>query len=307
MTRIRSLSFAVALTMVFSGYAAAQSQSSGIEAVRQGMEYYKQYDFRNAAVRFKAVIADPLSFEYHGDAYFWMARTHTASENYDEAAKYLEHFIKTYPDNPYHPEARYEKGRLLYLQEEYEAAVIALNEFISAHPGSEYAANAFYWAGESLFALGELKTAQGMFTTVVTKYPTSFRAEAARYRMAVIELKYREDELLKLLKWSHEEYLNSLEGKRKLEETYAEVVASYQRRIAALNTPDSQDEIVRLTEEVRVLTAELETRETRTSPSGTMGELTENRLRALSAKEEALLLKEFYLDRLIREYEEKGK
>jgi glycerophosphoryl diester phosphodiesterase len=145
-----------------------------------------------------------------------------------------------------------------------------------------------------------------MFTTVVNRYPTSARVEAARYRIALVSLKYREEELLKLLKWSHEEYLKSLESRENLERTYTEIVASYQRQIAALNTGDLHAEVIRLTEEARVLRAEVAAlKAAGTDKIITDGPEFEGRMQILAAREEALKLKETYLNQLIEEYERK--
>jgi hypothetical protein len=145
-----------------------------------------------------------------------------------------------------------------------------------------------------------------MFSTVVSQYPTSFRVEAAKYRISTIELKYREEELLKLLKWSHEEYLKALEEFKRRETTYEEAITAFQRKIAALTAQDFHGEIIRLTERVRVLEAELNqakaaVQEKIDAPRGNL----ENRLKAVALKEEALLLKEYYLDKLIKAAEGK--
>jgi outer membrane protein assembly factor BamD (BamD/ComL family) len=283
----------------------AFTQETRIE-LHRGIEAYKQSDFRAAAGLFRALAENDTAAE-RSEACFWLAKSLTALERYDEAAVYLETFMKQFPESPYYPEAFYERGRILYFQKEYDSAVVSFQNFLSRYPESEYAANAYFWTGEALFALGNLDSAEKMFLTVVTRYPTSLRVEAARYRGALIGLKYREDELLKLLKWSHEEYLKSLEARARLEKTYAEIVSSYQRQIAALNTGDLHAEVIRLSEEVRVLKAELE--EARRNAESGISALSdpefEGRMQILSTREEALKTKEAYLNQLIAEYEGK--
>ncbi|MDR3200721.1 MAG: tetratricopeptide repeat protein [Spirochaetales bacterium] len=271
--------------------------------LHRGIEYYKQSDFRSAANVFQG-IANAKSAE-QGDACFWLARSLTALERYQEAANFLENFLKNFPTSPYYPEAFYERGRILYYQKEYDSAIVSFQNFLDRYPESDYAANAYFWTGESLFALGNLEPAERMYATVVTRYPTSSRVEAARYRAALIGLKYREEELLKLLKWSHEEYLKSLEARTNLERTYAEVVSSYQRQIAALNTSDLHAEVIRLSEEARVLKTELEARKTGGARPPVTDSEFDARIQILSAREESLRLREVYLNQLIREYEEK--
>jgi outer membrane protein assembly factor BamD (BamD/ComL family) len=220
---------------------------------------------------------------------------------------YLEHFMRNFSNSPYYPEAFYERGRILFGQKEYDSAIVVFQNFLSRYPESEYAANAYYWTGEALFNLGNLESAEKMYAAVLTRYPTSSRVEAARYRNSLIGLKYREEELLKLLKWSHEEYLKSFEAKTNLEKTYAEIVSSYQRQIAALTTDDLHNQVLKLSEENRVLQAELEAGKatTRLNSATVTDPEFEGKMQILSAREEALKLKEAYLNQLIAEYEEK--
>ncbi|MDR1625898.1 MAG: tetratricopeptide repeat protein [Spirochaetia bacterium] len=284
------------------------AQESPRSKLHRGIELYKKSDFRNAAGAFRALTEDQVSTE-RGNAYFWLAKSLSALGSYGEAANYLEHFVTNFSKSPYYPEAFYERGRILYGQKEYDSAISAFQAFISRYPDSGYVANAYFWMGESLFALGNLASAEKMYGTVVAQYPTSARVEAARYRGALIGLKYREEELLKLLKWSHEEYLKSVEARADLEKVYTETVSSYQRQIAALNTDDLHGQVLNLSEENRVLRAELEAQKATTfvTTSATLTDPEfEARMQILSAREQALKLKEDYLDQLISRYEGKN-
>jgi outer membrane protein assembly factor BamD (BamD/ComL family) len=301
MNKLLKLSLACIITLAAPLYVFSQDASA---ALGRGIDAYKQSDFRAAAATFRS-LAESSSGGVKGSAGFWLAKTQLALGSYDEAAANLEYFMKNYPDNPYFPEAFYERGRLLYYQKEYDSAITAFGNFLSRYPESEYAANAYFWTGESLFALGNLDPAEKMFTTVFTRYPTSARVEAAKYRTALIGQKYREEELLKLLKWSHEEYLKSLESKTNLEKTYSEIVSSYQRQILALNTGDLHDEVLRLSEQNRILRSELEMQKS-AGTSEALGDAEyEGRMRMLAAREEALKTREAYLNQLIAIYEEK--
>ncbi len=292
---------------------AAQDADPGLREIRQGIDFYKISNFSAALGKFTSVLKNPAFKSAHGDAFFWSAKSAAALGRYDEAAKNIEHFLKNFPRNPYFPEGLYEKGRLLHLQGEHEAAIVVLQDFLAAYPDSEYAANAYYWMGESLFALGEFKSAERMFSTVTTRYPTSFRAEAARFRAELIGLKYREEELLKLLKWSHEEHLKALEESGKNETAYAEALKAYQQKLSALQVKDSESEVLRLTEKVNALEEQLRTARNPTDAATTggtsavSGEDWSGRVKVLEAKAEALKLKEYYLERLIKEYEGKRK
>jgi hypothetical protein len=61
----------------------------------------------------------------------------------------------------------------------------------------------------------------------VTDYPQSFKVEAARYRLSLIEFKRREEQLLRLLKWSHEDFLKTVEEFRRRQAAYEQELAAY--------------------------------------------------------------------------------
>ena len=272
--------------------------------LNNGIEAYRRSNFFASANAFHNVMENGTAAE-KADAYFWFAKSLMALERFDEASINLEHFIRNFPGSSFYPEAFYERGRLLYFQREFDAAVVAFENFLSRFPESDFAANAYFWAGESLFALGNLEPAERMYEIVISRYPTSSRVEAARYRFTLIGLKYREEELLKLLKWSHEEYINSLGARRNLERIYAEIVSSYQRQITALATGDLHAEVIRLSEEVRVLKAELSRRSFVEALPVQMDADFDARMHMLSAREDAVVARELYLQQLIAEYEEK--
>ncbi len=325
----RSIVSSLVFLLLSSVSILAQEKDAGLDIIQKGVDQYKQSDFQNALIHFREILSNPAYRNFHGDSYFWIAKANISLSRYDEASKNLEIFLKNHQDNAFYPEGVYEKGRLLFLQGEYESSLQVLQSFLSAYPDSPYVANAYYWAGESLFALGNMEAAERMFNTVVSQYPTSFRNEAARYRLSLIGMKYREEELLKLLKWSHEEYLKALEEFNRRETMYTEAMGAYQRRISALTTRDFQAEIVKLNEQNRVLEAELKQARTeadyaKTEKAGleealkakdkalpgvshgkaaagaasSSDEQAENRRKVLSIKEEALNLKEFYLGRV---------
>jgi chromosome segregation ATPase len=64
------------------------------------------------------------------------------------------------------------------------------------------------------------------------EYPQSAKYEAASYRIALINQKKVEAELLNILKWSHEESLKTVEEYQRRERSYDQAIIAYQKRIA---------------------------------------------------------------------------
>jgi TolA-binding protein len=91
---------------------------------------------------------------------------------------------------------------------------------------------ALYWMGECLYSLGQLDAAQDIFMSVMDEYPYSVKYEAASYRVALINQKKIEVELLAILKWTHEESLKTVEEYQRRERSYDQAIIAYQKRIA---------------------------------------------------------------------------
>lgn len=222
-------------------------------AVEEGLTLFQRSRFDQAILRFREAILEAADSDSEATAYFWLAKSALALNRLDEAGRNFEYYLNTFPNHAYTVEARYQRGRILFLQEDYEAAIQVFAAFERSDPRSAFVANAVYWAGESLFALGRLEDARGMFERVQREFPESFRVEAARYRISVIDLNFRERELLRLLQWSHEEHIRTVDEFQRRELAYQQAIADYQRRIRDGGTQESRDEILRLSNQVRTL------------------------------------------------------
>lgn len=222
------------LAVVVAAFVPAQDSASAEDILNEGLEAFRSSDFETAMVRFREILLEEPDQEMEATAYFWLAKSAMATNRLSDAERNLEYYLRTFPDHTYGVEAEYQRGRLLFMQEDYAGAIEALNRFIERHEDSPFVANALYWSGESLYSLGRLDAARRVFQSVVDNYPRSFRVEAARYRMALIDLDERETELLELLRWSHEEYLQALDEFERREQAYQEAISSYQEQLSTL-------------------------------------------------------------------------
>ncbi len=203
----------------------------------QGIDLFTQRPYDKADPGLRAVIRGSAAQASQPDAPPVLAKSHMAVGDLDEAERTprgtTSQPIRQAAD---YPEALYQKGRLLYMQEQYEPAVQVLQGFLSAYPKSAFVPNAYFWVGESLYALGKLDEALTVYRKVVRDFPSSFKAEAAQYRVSLIELGRREAELAKLLKWSHEDSLKTIEEYQRRERAYEQAIEAYQKRLAASST-----------------------------------------------------------------------
>jgi TolA-binding protein len=206
--------------------------SSGADQLKSGLLLFKQEQYQEAIRIFREIIENPEASGARADAYYWTSRAYLAINMYEEAERNLEYFLSNFPAHPLHSDALYQKGRLLYLQGDPESGIQVLESFISENPGADYLGSAYFWLGECLFSLGHLEEAARVFNKVVEEFPKSVKVEASHYRLSLIEFKKREDELLKLLNWSHEEALKSVEEFQRREKAYEQAVNAYQRKLS---------------------------------------------------------------------------
>jgi len=111
-----------------------------------------------------------------------------------------------------------------------------------------------------MYALGRLDEARRAFVAIISKFPTSVKIEAATYRRDLIDLEFREEELLRLLTWSHEESLRTVEDFRRKERSYEQAITVYQKELADMKrgaATDSDKLIADLRTQVADLSAKL--------------------------------------------------
>jgi TolA-binding protein len=279
------------------------AQSTGPASdLKDGIDQFRNSQYDKAILLFHNVILDPNAGTQKAAAYLLIAKSYMAIGKLDDAAHNLEFYLATYPGAADYEEASYQKGRLLFMQEEYESAVQVLQAFISGYPKSSLVSSAWFWVGESMYGLGHLDDALAVYQMIVIDYPTSAKVEAAQYKVSLIQLSKKEVELSKLLKWSHEEFLRSVEEYQNREKAYVQAIEAYQKRLAGSGSQedrkviaDLQQQLAKKTDEAALLAAQL--RAGGTTPATVPGASDQNlRLeKMLEAKEAALALKESYL------------
>jgi tetratricopeptide (TPR) repeat protein len=163
----------------------------------------------------------------------------------------------------------------------------------------------WFWVGESLYSLGKLDDAMTVYQKVIRDFPSSVKVEAAQYKVSLIQLRRKEIELARLLKWSHEDFLKATEEFQHREKSYEQAIEAYQKRLAAASVSaedqktiaDLRQQLADKTEEANQLAAQVARLGAAPPAAETARE--EERLanlrRLLAAKQQALALKERYL------------
>ncbi len=232
------LSALVALTAVtFPGRLAAQTAPQVPAELAAGIDLYGQGQWREAVVelrRYLAASSDSAPSTLQAEAHYWIASAELSAGEYEAAVQDFDQVVKIDPRGARAAEAPYQKSRALYYLGRYDQALILLSAYAETVSDGARTSAALYWMGECLYALGRLDDAQALFSTITAKYTDSSKFEAASYRLALIDQKNIESELLKLLKWSHEESLKTVEEYQRRERSYEQAIVAYQKRIAEM-------------------------------------------------------------------------
>ncbi len=290
------------LAPVLSAQAAGSPTSSSSAAdLKDGLDLFRDGQFEKAIPLFRKVVLDPAAGAMKADAYLLIAKSAMAIGKLDDAGSALDIYLASYPEAGDRPEAVYQKGRLLFMQDNFEASLQLLQSFIAAHPGSPFVSSAWFWAGECLYSLGRLEDAQAMYAKIVDDFPTSVKVEAARYKIELINVRRKEVELARLLKWSHEELLRTVEDFQNREKANEQAIQAYQKRVGGAATADLKtiadlrQQLAQKTDEAARLSAQLAAGGAAASSGAPSAEQLARLQQTLAAKAAALALKEQYL------------
>lgn len=196
-----------------------------------GLDAYAKSDWSGAMLAFrKAATANPKNPE----PAYWLIMAEISAGEQNSALADMQSFLKSFPSDARIPDVTYQLGRVQYVQRKYEESIATLYDFLTRWPSHELASSAYYWIGESLYSVGRFTEARSVFLTILDRYPDTVKREASWYRVSLIDQGAREEELLKLLKTSHEESLRIIEDYQRREKTYEQAITAYQKRISDL-------------------------------------------------------------------------
>jgi TolA-binding protein len=276
--------------------------SSGPAAdLKSGIDQFRTSQFDKAVPFLQRVIDDPAAGSLRADALLLVAKSYMSLGRLDDAGRNLDIYLAGYKGAADYPEALYQKGRLLFMQDDLEGALQSLQGFIAENPDSTFVSSAWFWAGESLYTLGRLDDATVMYAKIVSDFPTSVKLEAARYRIELIQVRKKEVELSRLLTWSHEDFLRTVEDYQNREKVYQQLIETYQKRLATAGVSEDdlktiaslKEQLAQKSDEAARLSAQIAA--AAAAPASPTVEELARLQQTLAAKEAALALKEQYL------------
>ena len=297
-----------ALFLAITGYVPAQSPQDQLHSrLIAGINLYSQGKWQEAVSELRRVQVEAPSRELRGEALFWISMAELSAGEYEEALQDMDALEAADPQSRRLKELPYHRGRVLYYLGRYNEAIVLLKGYadsLAPLPGAVQSpaemsqrAAALYWTGECLFSMGQLDRAAEIFLLITQEYPGNPKYEASLYRLDLIKQKKVENELLGLLKWSHEESLKNMEEYRRREASYDQALSAYQKRINDMlrdtRLQDLEDTNSRYREQLdsaeeRIRTLESTLLETSTALEKVRSSSTADRLRALKLSAQEL-------------------
>lgn len=285
------------LALILLSVTAGLSAESAPSILALGQEAYSQGEYLAALTQFQKLVGDPES-RTRPEPYLWLAKTYFAILDTKNASLNLDYYLQNFPKDGGRSEGLYLQARILYADGDYAHAIQAFSQYLDLAPSGDQVPNALFWMAESAFALGHYQEAGVLYNKIVQGYPSSFKLEASRYRLSVIDLRHREEELLKLLQWSHSEALNSAEEFQRREKAYQQSLAAYQKKVLELQSSDLGAKVASLEESNRQKDAQIAAlklagpAQADKTVSGDQSTL----VRLLELKVQALALKAYFLE-----------
>lgn len=219
--------YMTSLALIFSGLLLF-GQSFNSDYLSRGKDAYARGDWSGAVVSLKKAVSSSESTST--EAWYWLVMAEISSGDYSSAINDADIFLSSWSNDIRYGDVMYQKGRAAYLAGSYDTAIIVLGNFSNKFPKNEYVSHSLYWIGESLYAVGRFSESKAIFEKLISEYPLSVKKEAATYKIELIKQKNREEELLEILKWSHEESLKVIEEYQRREKNYEQTIAAYRKK-----------------------------------------------------------------------------
>lgn len=202
------------------------------QKLQRGVSLYRESRWREAISELRAAQVEAGNQRQNSEALYWIALAELAAADYESALRDMDALERAGGDRTL--DISYHRGRAYYYLGFYEEAVALLYDYAARAGAGERArvSAAYYWIGECLLSLGQLERAKDFFAAITEQYPESAKYEAASYRIALINQKKVEAELLEMIKWSHEESLKTIEENTRREKSFDQAMNAYQKQIA---------------------------------------------------------------------------
>jgi len=203
--------------------------------------------YSEAVVEFERLLFDMNTETYADDCRYFLGTSHLSLREYGKAEENFSLVVNEHRGSVFHGPSLYLLGRSLYLQKRYSDSIRVFDSYVESYTHHDYADNSIYWKGEAFLGMNDHVSAKNAFEEVIRRYPQGNKADAARFKLRVMELEEKLEEQKKVESAQEPEGLDSedesttllREENKKLRQREAELLAeieALQNTIDQLNT-----------------------------------------------------------------------
>jgi TolA-binding protein len=219
----------LAFLFLLAGFVFTEEESPPqyARSFKNGTTFFQESRWMEAAAQFRYAQEITRNTNDWSEALYWTIMSELAVADYGSALRDMDELEKTAPKNAHTTDIVYHRARAYYYLGYYEDALVMFNRFCGVSDDDDLRkASAFFWMGECLYSMGQLEKAEQFYDWIIARYPSSPKCELSSYRIDLIKQKKIENELLTLLKWTHEEALRN-------SEEYQRGISNYEQSINA--------------------------------------------------------------------------
>ena len=154
-------------------------------------ELFSSGRYREAIEEFERLLFEMHTETYTADCRYFLGNSHLSLGEYKKAEEHFTLIVHKYRESAYHGPSLYLLGRSKYLQKRYSDSIRVFDSYVGRYPLQEYADNSLYWKGEAFLDMNEREPAKKTFEEVLRRYPKGNKADAARFKLRLIELEDR--------------------------------------------------------------------------------------------------------------------
>jgi len=154
-------------------------------------ELFSSGRYREAIEEFERLLFEMRTETYTADCRYFLGNSHLSLGEYKKAEEHFALIVNNYRESAYHGPSLYLLGRSKYLQKRYSDSIRVFDSYVGRYPLQEYADNSLYWKGEAFLDMNEREPAKKTFEEVLRRYPKGNKADAARFKLRLMELENR--------------------------------------------------------------------------------------------------------------------
>lgn len=152
------------------------------------VELYRKGQYDNALIEFGRLLTEMHTSKYVDSCYLYRGNAYLALEQYASARDQFRYVVDNLKQSTYYHQSLYQLGRSEYLMGNHKRAISLFDSYVAQYPSLDYADNSLYWKAESLLEIGNRDEARRVFIDVLERYPTGNKADAARFKLKLMEI-----------------------------------------------------------------------------------------------------------------------